>query len=131
MTQLVERSVPTTEILGSNPVIGNFIYYLSTVFNRPKNEQEDAGMAQFFKKNQAAFEMVPIGLSPHRSHFRSKMSRWMVRQQLNDRRKTERQKKVVPYDANKFPVYNYAMQLLSILIGCSTFFSQSECLKSE
>ena len=52
MTQLVERSVPTTEILGSNPVIGNFIYYLSTVFNRPKNEQEDAGMAQFLKRTK-------------------------------------------------------------------------------
>ena len=39
VAQLVERSLPEPEINGSNPVIGNFIYYklyLKTVLKRRK-----------------------------------------------------------------------------------------------
>ena len=44
VAQLIEQSLPTLEIRGSNPVIGNFIYYLSTVFKtKIKNKEAENG----------------------------------------------------------------------------------------
>ena len=44
MAQLVERSLPTPEVRGSNPVIGEilFIYSLSTVL-KGRKQKKDAG----------------------------------------------------------------------------------------
>ena len=51
-TQLVERSLPTSEVRGSNPVIGkifNESCLLSTELKDQK-KQKDAGNGPFFKK---------------------------------------------------------------------------------
>ena len=48
--QLVERSLPTPEIRGSNPVIGKF-YLLSAVLkNCVEKTKKTPGMARFLKK---------------------------------------------------------------------------------
>ena len=45
--QLVDRSLPTLEVRGSNPVLGKlFITYISTKINKKR-----PGMAHFLKKN--------------------------------------------------------------------------------
>ena len=53
MAQLVERSLPTSEVRGSNPAIGNFyIEHLFTVncVEKTKIKKKRSGMAHFFKK---------------------------------------------------------------------------------
>ena len=52
VAQLVEQSLPTAEILGSNPVIVK-IYIeclLSAVLKRKKVKKKEAGNGPFFKK---------------------------------------------------------------------------------
>ena len=53
VVRLAERSLPTPDIRGSNPVIGNFIYYqlyqLSRI-DKTKIKKKRLGMAHLFKK---------------------------------------------------------------------------------
>ena len=54
VVQLVERSLPTPEIHGSNPVIGKF-YKLLTVFNlywKDENKEKEAGRGPFLIKSK-------------------------------------------------------------------------------
>ena len=53
VAQLVERSLPTPEIHGSIPVIGNFLFrtfvnLLPNVLKRQKEKKKRSGMAHFF-----------------------------------------------------------------------------------
>ena len=52
MAQLVERSLPITEVRGSNPVIGENLYSTFTVdfFEKTKIMKKNTGIAHFFKK---------------------------------------------------------------------------------
>ena len=50
MVQLVGRLLPTPEIHNSNPVISNYIFYISTVFKDETNGKERPAMAQFLRK---------------------------------------------------------------------------------
>ena len=45
MAQLVERSLPTPEVRGSNLVIGTLLYYLYAIncIGNSKNEEKEAG----------------------------------------------------------------------------------------
>ena len=57
MAQLVERLLPTPEVCGSNPVIGNllyrtFIWLLSSVLKRRKIKEEVRNGQFFIKKSQ-------------------------------------------------------------------------------
>ena len=55
MAQLVERSLPTPVIRGSNLVIGRQLYLLATVLNKidrkDKNKEKEAGNGFIFNKN--------------------------------------------------------------------------------
>ena len=51
MAQLVEQSLPTPKIFGSNPVIGKF-YLLSTILKGVNNEKEAGNGPIFFIKEQ-------------------------------------------------------------------------------
>ena len=52
MGQLVERSLPITEVRGSNPVIGENLYSTFTVdcFEKTKIKKKRPGIANFLKK---------------------------------------------------------------------------------
>ena len=50
MTQLVERSLPTPDVRGSNPVIGEiYLIHLFTINLNDENKEKAPGMAQFKK----------------------------------------------------------------------------------
>ena len=55
VAQFVERSLPTPEIRGLNPVIGKF-YLLSTVFKKlywkNENKEKEAGKGPFLKNTE-------------------------------------------------------------------------------
>ena len=63
VAQLVERSHPTPEVRGSNPVIGKFYqtYILSTVLKRRKLKKQRPGMAH--SKNNKLFLSTYFTLS--------------------------------------------------------------------
>ena len=56
MSQLVKRSLPTTKVRGSNPVIGKF--YLEHLFTdcqlfwKDENKEKEAGIGPFLKNNR-------------------------------------------------------------------------------
>ena len=52
VAQLVERLLPTPEVLSSKPVIGKFIYLTFTVncIEKTKINEKEAGNGPFFKK---------------------------------------------------------------------------------
>ena len=57
VAQLVERSLPTPEVRGSNPVIGKYLFILnicllSTLYWKDENKEKEAGNRPFFKKKQ-------------------------------------------------------------------------------
>ena len=51
MAQLIEWALPIPEVRGSNPVIGKIyifnIYFLSTVFEKTKIKEKEAGNGPF------------------------------------------------------------------------------------
>ena len=54
VAQLVERSLPTPEVCGSNPVIVTYLYWTFVycqLYWKDKNKEKRPGMAHFFKKN--------------------------------------------------------------------------------
>ena len=64
VAQLVEQSLPTPEIRGSNPVIGNLLYWsficlLSTVpIEKKKIKKKRPGMAHFIKKQTRMKKLI-------------------------------------------------------------------------
>ena len=50
--QLVERSLPITEVRGSNPVIGKNVYwtFFCQLYWNDENKEKEAGKGPFFKK---------------------------------------------------------------------------------
>ena len=57
--QLVERSLPTHEIRGSNPVLGKlYIPIYCQLHWKDENKEKEAGNGQFFKKDVESREVV-------------------------------------------------------------------------
>ena len=73
VAQLVEWSLPIPEVRGSNPVIGNNLYWTFTVncFEKTKIKKKEAGNGPFFKKETGNREKEAsfFGMQSSRLHL--------------------------------------------------------------
>ena len=65
VAQLAERSIPTPEIRGSNPDIGNIsnIFICQLLSRKDENKEKEAGNGPF-KKNSANIQHASIEMLP-------------------------------------------------------------------
>ena len=78
VAQLLERSLPTPEVHGSNPVIGEVLLSIVNCIEKTKIKKKRPGMALLKKRKNILTYLIKFDLLYSRNSFRYNISRPQV-----------------------------------------------------